>query len=769
MPPRAIRVAAAVALLLAVPAARAAAEPWSLLVDGRPTLAGAAVAPRGATVWVELAAVAPALGIQLLDFERITALRDAEGVLWRLSGDGTRLESAGRSLALGGTAFGLGGRVFLPAATLALLAQRRLSLDPARREVRFTRDDAATGALAAGTSAALAGARAPEGWQPLVMPKPQAQLAAEAEARRIAALANPGFELVVPEDRSSMRLGMGLGHLLGGDWGLDLSAAGSASGLAVSLDALAATTGEAAELIAGRLLVGALDRRWTLEAGDVYGELAGAARGLRLSRALGSGAQSSRWHVDVAAVAPRHDLETGGEERALAGFRWAFDDRGGLLEGGVDSLGGAVGSAVLHRPRGGFAAFGRRRADLDEESYGANARWAPHRRLLAHAGLTRGRQAGDEREEWNAGLTATLAGRAALTAERSSTRLGARRLDSAALGLSFGLGASRWNVRYEDLAAHGAGAPPAERRGLSLFVAAPLASALSLSYQGRLALADGGGGGPWDELALRADLGPRTVLEVAAPVAGGDHEERLRVRLAQRLGERVELIAETGRLAPFSTRPSGEPAPDDRGVRLLVRTHWDVATPAGGAEVAGRVVDSFERPVAGVPVRLGEYRTLTGDDGAWRFGHVPRGGYELAVEPAGLGGRYQAPAPARVEVPGGGGGGTVVRVLEKVEIQGLVCLDRDRDGRCRGDERLAGVAVEASGRLAVTGEDGAFFFAQLAPGRHVVRLVGERLPPGTVPSGATEIVVEVEAGRRTGGYVFLLAPVERPIVFGNVG
>ena len=762
IPSRALRLIAAVWMLLAVPAGSAAAEAWSLIVDGQPTLAGAAIAPRGATMWIELAAAAPVLGIQLLDFEGITALRDVEGVLWRLSGDGSRLESAGRSLPLGGTAFGLGGRVYLPAATLALLAQRRLSLDAARREVRFSRDDSDAAA-----PVTPAGARAPEGWQSLVMPKPQTQLQEEAEARRIAALANPGFELVAPEDRASMRVGLGLGHLLGGDWGIDLSAGGSFADLAVSLDALAATSGGASELLAGRLLVGALDRRWTLEAGDVYGELAGSARGLRLSRALGS-----RWHVDVAAVAPRRDLEgggdeRGGDERAIAGFRWAFDDRGGVLEAAVDSSGGAFGSATVHRDRGGFAGFARLRPDLDEESYGANARWSPHRRLLAHAGLTRGRQAGDEREDWSVGLTASIVAGAAMTAERSSARLGERRLDSAALGLSFGLGPSRWNVRYENLAASTGSAPPVASERVGLFVSAPLTAALSVSYQGRVALA-AGGEQHWDELALRAELTPRTVLEVATAVGGGDHDERLRVRLAQRLGKRVELMAEMGRLAPFSRGLAGDAAPEDRGVRLMIRTHWDLATPAGGAEVAGRVVDSLERPVAGVPVRLGRYRTLTDDDGGWRFRHVPRGGYELAVEPAGLGGRFEATPPARVEVPGADAVESVVRVLERVEIQGLVCLDGDRDGRCRGSEPLAGVVVEVSGRLAVTGENGTFLFAQLSPGRHVVRLVTERLPAETKPAGPTEIVVDVEAGRRTGGYVFLLVPDERPIVFGSL-
>ncbi|HEX2254791.1 MAG TPA: carboxypeptidase-like regulatory domain-containing protein [Thermoanaerobaculia bacterium] len=751
MGPRSLRLAAALALLLLAPAHGVAAEGWRVLVDGRPELAGAAVALRGATVWIELAAAAPVLDLQLLAFDRVTALRDAEGVLWRLSGDGTRLESPGRSLSLGGTALGFGGRVFLPAATLALLGQRRMTVDPARHEVRFVRP-----------AARAAAAQAPEGWQPLVLPKPQAQLAAEAEARRIAALAAPGLELVTPEERASMRVGVGLGHLVDGDWGLELSASGRLADLAVSLDALAATDGTASELTTGRLLVGALDRRWTLEAGDLYGDLSGGGRGLRLSRALGS-----RWNVDVAALTPRDPLEAGGEDRALVGLRWAFDDRGGLLEAAADSLGGGFARASFDRPQGGFSAFGRRRVDLEEESYGASARWAVRPWLLAQAGATRGRQLGEQRSDWAAAVTASLAGRAALTAESSSARLGPRRLDSTALGLAFGLGPSRWTVRYQDLESTAAGGAASRAERLAVFVSAPVGRALSFAYQGSLPLGADGGAAR-DELSLRARLSEGSLLEVAAPLAAGALDEQLRLRWTQRLGAHVELIAETGRLAPFTSAAADDPTDSaERGVRLLLRTQWDVATPAGGADVSGRVLDSFDRPVADVAVRLGEYRVLTAADGTWAFRHVPRGDHELAVEPAGLAGRFEAEPPTRVEV-GDELAGLTLRVLEKVEIQGRVCLDADRDGWCEKDEALADVAVEGSGRLAVTGEDGSFLFRQLSPGRHLLRLVTRQLPPGVVPASPAEIAVEVEPGRRTGGYVFLLVPVERPIVFGSV-
>ena len=165
----------------------------------------------------------------------------------------------------------------------------------------------------------------------------------------------------------------------------------------------------------------------------------------------------------------------------------------------------------------------------------------------------------------------------------------------------------------------------------------------------------------------------------------------------------------------------------------------------GTGELAGRVVDDETgRGIAGVVVRTGGTLAMTEEDGAFRFPPLPPARYYLQpdVPSMGYGVIPARPLDAGVYVGPGAVVDVVIPVTRAAQLTGSVLRRALRDSllveRGRPPELPLGgaadVIVEATNGTEtlrrLTDSRGSFRFERIRPGRWVVGLVPESIPPG---------------------------------------
>jgi hypothetical protein len=169
---------------------------------------------------------------------------------------------------------------------------------------------------------------------------------------------------------------------------------------------------------------------------------------------------------------------------------------------------------------------------------------------------------------------------------------------------------------------------------------------------------------------------------------------------------------------------------------------WTIGTPARGAVVAGRVLDHAGHPVGGVRVTLGPYSTSSDADGSYLFKGVPRGRYDLALDPAWLPATYAWNGDGRsFDVRSSDRIHADLRVTPLNAIHGRVVVDRDGDGRIGPDEGVRDVVVRLGDRVTATDATGSFAFFNLWPGDYVVSLDVARLPDGLAAEDVSALPV----------------------------
>jgi hypothetical protein len=267
----------------------------------------------------------------------------------------------------------------------------------------------------------------------------------------------------------------------------------------------------------------------------------------------------------------------------------------------------------------------------------------------------------------------------------------------------------------------------------------------------------------WEELQTTVSPTRSTTLRLAMPVSDLRDQHKFRGLVRQELPARFALQAEFGRLSAFQAVPR---ALDRTRLKVMLYKTWSIATPPRGAEVRGRVLDEAGRPVAGARVKLGPYATASDSNGAYAFSHVPRGEYDLTLDPQFLPADYAWDGrqlgltlswSSRIDAD--------LLVAPLNAIHGRVYHDRNANGRFDSGEEIAGAAVHLKDRVTATDQHGAFSFYNLWPGTYVIRLNREKRLADYDVAGPAELTVEIGDGRPATGADFRVAPRTKPIIW----
>jgi hypothetical protein len=269
----------------------------------------------------------------------------------------------------------------------------------------------------------------------------------------------------------------------------------------------------------------------------------------------------------------------------------------------------------------------------------------------------------------------------------------------------------------------------------------------------------------WEELQTSLALTHRTSLLVVTEVPDITNTDRFRARLVQQLPHDFSIEAEYGRLSAFQNVPD----PVDRPrAKLMIRRSWNLATPAGGGDLIGRVVDQAGHPVSGARVTLGDWAVKSDALGRYRFDHLPRGEYPLRIDDAFLPADYAWDGrEAWVAVTNSTHDTRELRVAPLNTIHGRVYCDRNGNGRYDEGEGVAGAVVRLADRVTATAAGGDYSFFNVWPGAYTLMLGADKLAADYAP-GPIERQVELGDGHPVTGADFVVALKTKPIVWKQV-
>jgi hypothetical protein len=274
----------------------------------------------------------------------------------------------------------------------------------------------------------------------------------------------------------------------------------------------------------------------------------------------------------------------------------------------------------------------------------------------------------------------------------------------------------------------------------------------------------------WEELQTTIKLAHGTVLQTVTAVPQVLDAQRFQVRLTQSLPGGFAVVADYGRLSAFQDLVN---TLDRSRLKVMLRKGWTVATPAAGGEVRGRVADQTGRAVAGARVKLGEYTANTDAAGVYVFRHLPRGSYDLALDPGFLPADFAWDGrEIRLVVTPSSRVDANLLVTPLNAIHGRVYCDRNKNHRFDAGDGVAGAVVhlidQANERVTVTDAEGAYSFYNLPPGPYLLRIDRERLPTSYELTGSTDLTVTLPDDRPVTGADFLVLPKVKPIIWREI-
>jgi hypothetical protein len=566
---------------------------------------------------------------------------------------------------------------------------------------------------------------------------------------------------ITPAARERLRTMIGAGYVQGADWGSEILAAGSVAGAQVQLNALATSGREGLLLDQGSVSIFDPVRKWRVDAGDVFSQLRGAAVGGRFSWAA-----SGNRRPAVAVYAPRRAAP---DRRTVVSYRDQLVIRGQQL---VDA---EVASDRSYFLRSRLTVS---RIDL-EASHRSQRGPSRSRDNSIAAGLTLWRgvslngalltsvQRGESNDWRMLAVRFPLAPFVDLTLERAFASSGDTANTTTAVMSSMNAGDFRLFHRYQH------GAYDIDRLGLtqtlerqqnrSMTSYSPNAR-LNLTLQLATQRTDTGHVEHWEELQTTLKLTSTTTLRAVTAVPDLRNAKRFQGYIRQELPGRFALQADYGRISAFQ---SVARELDRSRLKVMLFKTLDFATPAGGATVAGRVLDHSGGAVAGARVKLGRYTADSGTDGGYRFSHVPAGEYELGLEPHLLpadfawdGRRHPVVLRSTASVRAD------LKVTPLNAIHGRVYADRNSNGRFDSGEAVAGAAIRVGDRLTASDRDGGYSFYNLWPGPYLVEL--QSVPMGFDKNIPPKSVILSDGGPVTGADLIIVAK-DKPIVWDGGG
>ena len=613
---------------------------------------------------------------------------------------------------------------------------------------------AATAAAQGPPSMPVSGAegQAPAGLRLFEIPKPPAAESGEAAPSLPIAPARG------PLSNESLQMTAGLGYVQGADWGIEALAGGSFSGVQVQLNSLVTSGREGLLMDYGSLSLFDPDRKWQVEAGDVFSRLRGLARGGRVSWMRGKRRPGVAVYGPGRASINRQTVFAYRDQIYLGGRRLfeteVATDRSFLLTSGFASR------------RLNLEAFYRSvRLPISVRDLSLSGDLNVWRGLAVSAGMFRSIEPGD-RSRWGViGMRMPLRRFLDVGFERTFAESRERSQQSTAVMAH--VVAPKLNVfhRYQtggyEFASSGRSTVLERRQNQSMTTYSPGAR-VNLTLQLVTQMTDGGQTQHWEELQTTVKVTPTTALRTVTGFPGVSNRDHLQVYFRQGLPQRLAFQIDYGRVSAYQSIVREL---DRMRFKVMLLKTVDVKTPVRGATVTGRVLDTSGHGVAGARVKLGPYTADTNAAGVYELAHMPRGEYDLSLEP------YLLPADfawdgrgERIEVGSGGTCRADLKVTPLNAIHGRVYVDRNRNHRFDAGEGVAGAVLVAGDRLTATDQEGAYGFYNVLPDTYEIQL--RTVPPEYDPE-TRNLTVTLQDGSPVTKVDFRLTKREKPIVWEN--
>ncbi|HZF07414.1 MAG TPA: hypothetical protein VFE33_01355 [Thermoanaerobaculia bacterium] len=730
--------------------ALARAPEWRVFWAGSDVTRMAAPTESGGALFVDAAALAPTLGIEVRVERTDAVVRDAHGREWRGAAGGLSLAGPGGEVPLVRPLRIENRSVYLPVTTLADLADLSLVVDPTARTAHLDR-------------LAAAGEGLPDDWQAVSFPKSSVRRDSEFEADAGFVGALPS---VLPPAHDTLRLGVGVEHQLGADWRTELTGSGSLYGIETRL-AVRATAGQPGAGVYSGIVGLYQPEGFGLEAGDLFSGIWGLARGVRfLGRGTGA---DPRGRLAFSLYLP--SVNGGNAKTVLAGSDEVPLGQRTTLGGEVASNGAWLLQTHYRGEGFGLFAYGRQAVGV-----GAAAGLAGAVELPANLGLQASWNrtvSGSQVATWNdVSLLVPLRRGANLTVESShldgeTTRL---RTDTLVFALPLGplLLRTTW-LRRDGEVRLANGRSAYGQRDLLSTLAYDLNRHLRFDLLAVDRRPDGGPAERWQQLTGTWRLRAGTQLQVIATTSGSPYHDPLHLRLDQVLPRGYSIFAEYGQAFSSQVRGHVVVVKQVAQLKLLVRKTFDVPTPAGGGEVLGTVASVLGPVAEGVPVELGPYRTATDPLGRFAFRNVAPGSYNLAVIPQGVPANFVAGTAQTLAVAARGRHEVELPLTPLGVVAGEVYLDRNGNDRKDAEEGLAGVVLRLDDLATESTPDGTFAFHNVLPGSHRLRVDADRLPHGVALTIPSSLDLGMPAGQDLAGVQFRLVEKKRPLIYQELG
>ena len=605
------------------------------------------------------------------------------------------------------------------------------------------------------------------GWSPFQIKKTAAELTETARLQdgpEPAARTGPN-DIRLPPQRDALRIATGISYLQGADFGGDVSASGKINGMQTDLTGFFTAGPIGFQSRSVRASIFAPDGKWRGEAGDLYSDLRGLARGARVSWSLGQ-----KWTPSVGVYVRGSNPVSNGT--TVLAYRDRFQLLPHLRIGGeVTSDGATFVETQYTTPRLDLTTFYRStRGPIGGHDKGISGGLALGRGV-AVSGAIRVSDAASDSSQWQlASIRLPLARQSSVTVERSWWTGSADDGGTNALTLQVPLGPVRLMQRVQwgrtDYR-HRAVPFGFDRQQTSSSASYTPGPWGNLNYQQSTQWFDDGTVQEWDEVSSTLQLRRRTTAQVVAAFPDLANPQRFRTRITQQLSPTLQLEGEYGRLSAFQQTQAS--VGEQSRVMITIRKTWQLGSPARGGEVSGRAIDQAGYPVPGALVRLGPYSAVTDAAGGYQFTRVPDGPFDLALDKDKLPAAYaldEKPRPmivartSREQVD--------LQVIPLNAIRGRVYLDRNHNGSWDEGEGIPNAVVGVNGSVTATIADGSYAFYNQPPGHYTVRLDVQRLSRGLAPASPAEIDVELTPDNPLLGMDFKVDKKDMPIIMREI-
>jgi len=563
-----------------------------------------------------------------------------------------------------------------------------------------------------------------------------------------------------PPQHDIFRVSTGVGYLQGADFGGDLSGAGKINGMQTDVNAFVTAGSMGLEARSGHLSIFSPDGKWRGEAGDLYSDLRGLARGARVSWSAGP-----TWTPSVSLY-----VKTDGPSKGASVV--AYRDRVQLLPhvrlgGEVTSDGAGFLQWQYAQPRLNLDAFYRfTKTPIAGHDKGVSAGVNVGRGVTVSGNLRLSDAVGDSGRWELASVRLPLANQASVTLERSWWSGSSDDGSINAVTVQVPIGPLRFFQRLQwgrtDYLQRlvPMGFDVRQSQSMASYTPGPWGS---LNYQQSTQLFDDGRVQQWDELSSMFQLGPRTTAQFVSAFPALSDPQRLRLRVTQQLSPSLLLDLQYGRLSAFQLTTASEG--ERSRVMVTIRKTWRVESPSRGGEVQGRASDQMGHPVSGALVRLGPYSAVTDQAGDYRFARVPDGEFALALDKAKLPVSYAwDEEPRALSVTGHSHQNVDLEVVPLNAIRGHVYVDKNGNGHFDEGEGVPNVVVAVGDAVTATGVTGAYGFYNQAPGPYTVRLVTTRLAKGFASGSPVALDVVLAGDQPLVGVDFTIEKKDMPIM-----